>query len=127
VDTAVWFQALLAGASTGDSTPVLTKDRVYDEALQRFLQRRAGRQAPDYERVKGEEVDLTFWVDTRLLQRARLRAAREGVRLAQLIGAALSEYVATEIPARVVRFRRQVEQRAVHLQRLLRARGGAQP
>jgi hypothetical protein len=120
-----------------------TKDQVHDEALAWYLQRpggasgasraaplpvagesgaagpgaarRAGTRTSSARQVTHE--DVTFWVDSRLLARARRLAAREGLRLAQLIERALDGYIAAHIPAEVVRFHRRAQAQAVRLHR----------
>ena len=69
--------------------------------------------------------DVTFWVDSRLLGRARRLAARQGLRLAQLIERALEGYIAAHIPVDVVRFHRRAQAQALRLHQ--RRDGGSGP
>lgn len=69
--------------------------------------------------------DVTFWVDSRLLARARRLAAREGLRLAQLIERALEGYIAAHIPVDVVRFHRRAQAQALRLHQRRDAGTGA--
>jgi hypothetical protein len=118
-----------------------TKDQVHDEALTWYLQRFGGASRPSRAAMtpisvpalatapagrarargpstrQGTHQDVTFWVDSRLLARARRLALREGVRLAQLIERALDTYIAAHIPADVVRFHRRAQAQALRLHR----------
>jgi hypothetical protein len=129
-----------------------TKDQIHDEALAWYLQqpggasgapgasaragapaasaaartRRRGPAGRARARLTSRQLtheDVTFWVDSRLLARARRLAAREGLRVAQLIERALDGYIAAHIPVDVVRFHRRAQAQALRLHQ--RRDGGA--
>jgi len=58
-----------------------TKDQVHDEALAGFCSS-TPQVLEDYPARRAGDEDLTFWVDSRLMERARRMAARDGVKLA---------------------------------------------
>jgi hypothetical protein len=130
IDTEVWFRGLLLEGAESASADRrwATKDQVYDEALGWYLARRPASPAPEL-RVSGVPVqDLTFWVDSRLLARARQLAERRTIKLAHLIEQALSDYVQQHIPASFLEFRRDTQQQAARLYtRLGRAGPGRRP
>lgn len=122
IDTEVWFRALLLEDEAARGPRWATKDQVHDEALEWFLAQHAEQPAPAYPaRRKGDE-DLTFWLDSRLMQRARRMAARDGVRVARLIDAALTGYVEQRVRAGLIRFRKRVQSEARRLHRGERGR-----
>ncbi len=51
-----------------------TKDQVHDEALGWFLQQHAHHPVQDYPARRAGDADLTFWLDSRVLERARRMA-----------------------------------------------------
>jgi hypothetical protein len=99
----------------GSSVSWATKDHVHDEALSWFLQTYAQDPPADYPARRSGDEDFTFWVDSRLLERARRMAARDGVKLARLIDAALSGYVRQHLPAALLEFRERVTEEAARL------------
>jgi len=128
-----------------------TKDQLHDEALSWFLRHpgdAARRPAPSVAQrpaasaeaaaaapagshpagaVRGRQgahQDVTFWVDSRLLARARRRAMREGLRLAQFIERALDSYIAVHIPAEVLHLHRRTQALALRLHRRRSAPAG---
>ena len=122
IDTEVWLRGLLLGR---EGTPALdsrwaTKDQVHDEALGWFLQQHAHAALEDYPARRAGDEDLTFWVDSRLMERARRMAMRDGVKLARLIDAALSAYARQHIPPELVGFRQRVQFEAQKLYAALR-------
>jgi hypothetical protein len=131
IDTEVWLRGLLL-AREGERAPVTrwaTKDQVHDEALGWFLQRHAHQPLRDYPARRAGDSDLTFWLDSRLIERARRMAARDGIRLARLIDAALTGYARAHIPAEIIQFRQRVQAEAQKLYASLRGAvpGGATP
>lgn len=142
IEAEIWLRTLIVeraraeGADGALADPAwATKDQVHDEALTWYLQG-LGEGAVRSDELSGRaparggasrqatHQDVTFWVDSRLLGRARRRAVREGVRLAQLIEQALESYVAEHIPADVLRFHRRAQAQAL---RLHRRRSAGQP
>lgn len=126
IDTEVWLRGLLR-ARAGERAPDgrwATKDQVHDEALDWFLRRHARVPLRDYPARRAGDEDLTFWLDSRLMERARRMAARDGVRLARLIDAALTGYARERIPAELMQFRQRVQGEAQKLYASLR---GAAP
>lgn len=122
IDTEVWFRALvLEQWSDEDGAPDArwaTKDRVHDEAIGWFLDRQAGRAVEPRARPPGgAPQDLTFWLDSRLLARARRLAALSGMRLAHLIEVAIDAYVVAHVPEELLAFRRRVQAEAGRLHR----------
>jgi hypothetical protein len=59
--------------------------------------------------------DVTFWVDSKLLARARGVALRQGLRVAVLMEQALGEYVRVHVPVQVMRFYRRAQTQAQRL------------
>lgn len=117
IDTEVWLRNLLVErAPRLQSGPQwATKDQVHDEALAWFLSTHA-RQAPeDYPARRASDEDVTFWLDSRLMERARRMAARDGVKVARLIDAALSSYVRRFLPAELLEFRERTAEQALAL------------
>jgi hypothetical protein len=129
IDTEVWLRTLvLEGWSSASGAPEArwaTKDQVHDEALIWFLEQHAVAPVQPSSRSPGVTEDLTFWLDSQLLSRARQLARRSGMRVAQLIERALDAYVAAHVPAQLLSFRRRVQTQAqrVHRERLERAAG----
>ena len=115
IDTEVWYRGLVLERGGRRDSGWATKDQVHDEAIAWFLRRHRRSSFRAYGARTGAEVDLTFWVDSGLLERARLMAARDGVRLARLIEAALTGYVAQQVPARLIAFRQWIQRRACDL------------
>ncbi len=126
IDTEVWLRTLvLEGWPEGEPPPPAgwaTKDQVHDEALAWFLGQHVRRALAPASRAGVPCEDLTFWLDSRLLERARQLAQRSGMRLAHVIEMALDAYVAAHVPARLMAFRRRVQLGA---QRLHRQRAAA--
>lgn len=117
IDTEVWVRGLLL-ARDGAPAPDprwATKDQVHDEALGWFLQQHAHQVVGDYPARRAGDEDITFWVDSRLMERARRMAARDGVKLARLIDAALSAYARQHIPPELLEFRQRVQKEAQKL------------
>jgi hypothetical protein len=94
---------------------------VHDEALGWFLQRHAQQPLQDYPARRAGDEDLTFWVDSKIMERARRMAARDGVKIARLIDAALSAYVREHVPRELIDFRQRVQNEALKLYSQLRA------
>jgi hypothetical protein len=117
IDTEVWLRGLLLAREpqSGLDPRWATKDQVHDEALGWFLQRHANEPLPDYPARRTGDEDLTFWVDSRIIERARRMATRDGVKLARLIDAALSAYVREHIPRELIEFRQRVQGEAQKL------------
>jgi hypothetical protein len=122
IDTEVWLRGLvLARAARPELDPSwATKDQVHDEALGWFLQRHTHEPLQDYPARRAGDEDLTFWVDSRIIERARRMAARDGVKLARLIDAALNAYVREHIPRELIEFRQRVQGDAQKLYAALR-------
>lgn len=117
IDTEVWFRALLV-----ERQPALqrdrrwsTKDQVHDEALGWFLQQYAAEAYDQYPARRTADEDLTFWVDSKLMERARHMAQRDGVKVARLIDAALSAYVKHFVAQEIIDFRQRLQQEACRL------------
>ncbi len=117
IDTEVWLRGLLQSREPPLELEArwATKDRVHDEALGWFLQRHAHEPPQDYPARRLGDEDLTFWIDSRLIERARRMAARDGVKLARLIDAALSAYVREHIPQALIEFRQRMQDEALKL------------
>ena len=116
IETEVWLRGLLLARGAADIDPGwATKDQVHDEALNGFLRAHARQPPADYPARRAGDEDLTFWVDSRLMERARAMAARDGVRVARLVDAALTGYVRQQIPPELLEFRQRVQEEAVRL------------
>lgn len=126
IDTEVWYRGFILERDGRADARWATKDQVHDEAIASFLRRHRRTPFRDYPSRpgQGDDADLTFWIDSRLMERARLMAARDGVRLARLIEAAFSTYVAQQVPTRLVAFRQWIQRRACDLYLTKRAPGG---
>lgn len=111
IDTEVWLRGLLLARAR--ATPMeagwATKDQVHDEALSWFLQQHAQQPVQDYPARRAGDEDLTFWLDSRILERARRMAERDGVKVARLIDAALTAYVRQQVPREFMEFRQRVQ------------------
>lgn len=117
IDTEVWFRALVAtraGAAHRDHR-WSTKDQIHDEAITWFLQSHQHAAYEQYPARRTADEDLTFWVDSKLMERARRMARRDGVKVARLIDAALTSYVKEYVPEPLLRFRQRVQQEAARL------------
>ncbi|MGA2861265.1 MAG: hypothetical protein ACLQFF_10870 [Steroidobacteraceae bacterium] len=117
IDTEVWFRGLIVERQ---SIPQRnhrwsTKDQVHDEAIAWFLDQHADRAFEPYPARRAADEDLTFWVDSRLMERARRMAQRDGVKVARLIDAALSCYVKQHLPEELMRYRQRVQDEASKL------------
>jgi hypothetical protein len=134
IDAEIWLRALIverAGAQGEPGPPIsagwATKDQVHDEALAWFLSRGprpaarvASPAAAPATALRGAarnagRQDVTFWVDSRLLARARRLADRQGLRVASLLEQALGGYVQLHVPAEVLRLHRRTQQQALRL------------
>jgi hypothetical protein len=111
IDTEVWLRGLLCAREPDSELDGrwATKDQVHDEALAWFLQQHAQQPMEDYPARRTGDEDLTFWVDSRLMERARRMAIRDGVKVARLIDAALAAYVKQHIPETLLEFRHRVQ------------------
>ena len=117
IETEVWYRGLVAERGGRADPRWATKDQVHDEAIAWFLERHRRQPFGAYAARRGQADDLTFWVDSRLMERARRMALRDGVRLARLIEAALSSYVEQHVSSRLISFRRWTQQKACSLYR----------
>lgn len=135
IEAEIWLRTLIVERARTEAAPSsladpswATKDQVHDEALAWYLQGPGGAATVSPESAgraparasatrQATHQDVTFWVDSRLLARARRLAVRQGVRLAQLIERALDTYIAEHISADVVRFHRRAQAQALRLHR----------
>ncbi len=117
IDTEVWFRGLIVERQPAAERDHRwsTKDQVHDEAIAWFLEQHADRPFEQYPARRTADEDLTFWVDSRLIARARRMAQRDGVRVARLIDAALSTYIRQHLPEELIRYRQRVQQEAGRL------------
>jgi hypothetical protein len=124
IDTEVWFRGLIVERQPAAERDHRwsTKDQVHDEAIAWFLDRHALRPFEDYPARRSGDEDLTFWVDSRLMERARRMAQRDGVKVARLIDAALSSYVRQQLPEQLLRYRQRVQAQARRLYQATRPR-----
>jgi predicted HicB family RNase H-like nuclease len=124
IDTEVWFRALVAARDQNGKRDHRwsTKDQVHDEAITWFLESHAQRAFESYPARRTADEDLTFWVDSKLMERARRMARRDGVKVARLIDAALTSYVKQHVPDALLNYRQRVQQEAARLYE-----GGARP
>jgi hypothetical protein len=119
IDTEVWFRALVAAGSSGPKRDHRwsTKDQVHDEAIHWFLELHAHKPFEPYPARRTADEDLTFWVDSKLMERARRMARRDGVKVARLIDAALTNYVREHVPEKLLHYRQRVQQDAARIYR----------
>jgi hypothetical protein len=117
IDTEVWFRALVTAGSNGVKRDHRwsTKDQVHDEAITWFLDAHAQKAFDQYPARRTVDEDLTFWVDSKLMERARRMAGRDGVKVARLIDAALTSYVRQHVPEQLLNYRHRVQLQAVKL------------
>jgi hypothetical protein len=127
IDTEAWFRGLLLERRPPSDAERrwASKDQVHDEAMSWFLQQRAQQAMVDYPARRTGDEDTTFWVDSKIIERVRRLALREGVKVARLIDAALSAYVRQHVPEELLGFRQRVQEQAAGLYASLR--GGAPP
>ena len=125
IDTEVWFRALVAASSPNARRDHRwsTKDQVHDEAITWFLESHGQRAFDQYPARRTADEDLTFWVDSKLMERARRMARRDGVKVARLIDAALTNFVKRHVPEALLNYRQRVQQEAARLYEV-RARSG---
>ncbi|MGA8707948.1 MAG: hypothetical protein WB646_13280 [Steroidobacteraceae bacterium] len=110
IETEVWLRGLLLACDAATiEAGWATKDQVHDEALGWFLQQHAHHPVQDYPARRAGDADLTFWLDSRVLERARRMAERDGVKVARLIDAALTAYVRQQVPREFMEFRQRVQ------------------
>lgn len=126
IDTEVWFRGLVVEHQPASRRLERwsTKDQVHDEAIAWFLQQHTDHAFEPYPARRAADEDLTFWVDSRLMQRARRMARRDGVKVARLIDAALSCYVRQHLPASLLQYRQRVQHEAYRLYQQLSRRPG---
>ena len=115
IDTEVWYRGFILERDRRPDAGWATKDQVHDEAIAWFLKRHRRMPPPSYPAKRDGDMDLTFWIDSRLMERARKMATRDGVRLARLIEAAFNTYVAEHVPARLIAFRQWIQRKACDL------------
>ena len=127
IDTEVWLRGLLCAREPDAALDShwATKDHVHDEALAWFLQQHTQQPMEDYPARRTGDEDLTFWVDSKIMERARRMAVRDGVKVARLIDAALSAYVRQHIPEALIDFRQRVQLEAHRLYGSVRGRKSA--
>lgn len=128
IDTEVWFRGLIVEHQPTDKRDHRwsTKDQVHDEAIAWFLDRHALQPFGNYPARRSADEDLTFWVDSKLMQRARRMAQRDGVKVARLIDAALSSYAREQLPQQLLRYRQRVQAQACRLYQATRPRARPQ-
>jgi predicted HicB family RNase H-like nuclease len=129
IDTEVWFRALIVERQPAAQREHRwsTKDQVHDEAIAWFLEQHAERPFEQYPARRTADEDLTFWVDSRLMERARRMAQRDGIKVARLIDAALSCYVKRHLPEELMRYRQRVQDEAARLYRGRKPRAARAP
>jgi len=112
IDTEVWFRSLVTARTAAPRRDPRwsTKDQVHDEALTWFLESHTHTPYEQYPARRTADEDLTFWVDSKLMERARRMARRDGVKVARLIDAALTSYVKQHVSEALLRFRMRVQQ-----------------
>jgi hypothetical protein len=117
IETEVWFRGLIVERQSAAQRDHRwsTKDQVHDEAIAWFLEQHADKPYEQYPARRAADEDLTFWVDSRLMERARRMALRDGVKVARLIDAALSCYVRQNLPEELLRYRERVQDEAEKL------------
>jgi len=117
IDTEVWFRGLVVEHQPAARRHQRwsTKDQVHDEAIAWFLEQYANQAFESYPARRAADEDLTFWVDSQLMQRARRMAQRDGVKVARLIDAALSCYVRQHLPEALLQYRQRVQHEAYRL------------
>ena len=117
IETEVWYRSLIVErrSSAHRDARWSTKDQVHDEAIGWFLDRHVDRAFEHYPARRTADEDLTFWVDSRLMERARRMAQRDGVKVARLIDAALTSYVRQHLPHELLRYRQRVQDEAARL------------
>ncbi len=117
IETEVWMRCLLARRTTLPARHArwATKDQVHDEAIGWFLRQQRENPPIEYPARRDGDEDLTFWIDSRLMQQVRRRALREGVKVSRFLEAALSAFVRQHVPAEFVSFRDRVELEAERL------------
>ena len=122
IDTEAWFRGLLLERYRGSDSDRrwASKDQVHDEAISWFLHKHTQQPLSDYPARRTGDEDLTFWVDSRIMQRVRRLALREGVKVARLIDAALSSYAREHVPEQLLSFRQRVQEEAARLYATLR-------
>jgi hypothetical protein len=89
--------------------PRRIRDAIETEVWMRGLLARRTTLAARGARWATKDQVLTFWIDSRLMQQVRRRALREGVKVSRFIEAALSAFVAQQVPAELGNFRDRVE------------------
>jgi hypothetical protein len=114
IDTEVWFRNLIAerDVNAAETPRRATKDEFHDEAIAWFLERYSGDPPEQYPARRATDEDATFWVDSKLMERARALATRHGVKPARLLDAALTLYVREHVPAELIEFRRKMQEDA---------------
>lgn len=117
IDTEVWFRSLVAAGAPNAKRDHRwsTKDQVHDEAITWFLESHSRRAFDQYPARRTADEDLTFWVDSKLMERARRMARRDGIKVARLIDAALTSYVKLHVPEALLNYRQHVQQEAARL------------
>jgi hypothetical protein len=123
LETEVWFRALLLQRELSPESDRrwASKDQVYDEAIGWFLQQHTQQSLGEYPARRTGDADLTFWVDSRIMERVRRQAQRDGVKVARLIEAALSAWARQFVPESLLSFRHRVQEEAAKLYGNLRA------
>jgi hypothetical protein len=105
------MRSLLARRAPQSSRPArwATKDQVHDEAIGWFLRQQRETPQTEYPARRQGDEDLTFWIDSRLMQQVRRQALRDGVKVSRFIEAALSAFVRQHVPLEFGSFRDRVE------------------
>ncbi len=128
IEALLWMRAEAARGGADPSVRPPEKSEIYDEAVQQFLRAYEHRPCEAYRTRGPRQGWRSFWVDSRLIERCRKVAHRDGVSVARLVSYALSSYVATAVHPSWHRFRADVSRRAAELlaKRVSSARGAAQ-
>ena len=111
IEIEVWMRSLLSRRTPlpARNARWATKDQVHDEAIGWFLRQRLHGAPPDFPARRDGDEDLTFWIDSRLMQRVRRQAQRDGVKVSRFIEAALAAFVTQQVPGEFAAFRDRVE------------------
>lgn len=109
LETEIWFrlnQPQLKDADIQD---------IFEEAVAWFLKHQPTPSGFSYENIDSHWPSVSFWLDTRLLDRCRSRALRDGISKRRVLGTALSLYCHQFIPASFKTFRHKTARQAMRL------------
>lgn len=110
VDTLLWLRVTAAQQSVEAIRG--GKNHIYDESVERFIQRYRNKPCPTRMAERTRHPWRTLWVRTSLVKRCRTIAERENVAMGRVVAFALTCFISDVVTPRRRRFRHKTGERA---------------